>query len=307
MSERTFAGNTKSALIAMPQVGEFMSIGKDLFEGEKLIDLIYKAFIPLIVKSWIGGKGDSNFSVEDIGHLYTRGIYLACCERTVLSGQVDLINDALPDYASTMLEEKEGDIFFATVRKVRLPRGIVLPAPATGYVSVFFDRATPSRQLKRMKFESSLEGRMLGYFGIKADGVAIPAVRLHGLNEGRTADVLGSMVKTSVSILNLESDAKHLWTIRTSENVVGTQQTPLRLGVKDSHVKSLFYARTLPVTETGRRRPILHWVQAHQRRLKEGIEIDVTRHLRGIEAFEMDGFGFEITNPRKRPACPTSS
>ena len=99
------------------------------------------------------------------------------------------------------------------------------------------------------------------------------------------------------------TDSRHLWRVETAERVVGGRhKTPLRLGVSVEHVKSLFYARQAPLTESGRRRPILHWVRAHQRRIAAGIDIDVRKHLRGIEAFEMDGFAFRITQPTKAQA-----
>jgi hypothetical protein len=65
-------------------------------------------------------------------------------------------------------------------------------------------------------------------------------------------------------------------------------------------VKSLFFARELPITDTGRKRPILHWVRAHKRRIAERIEIDIEKYMRGTATMIMQGVEFEITKPQKR-------
>jgi len=47
------------------------------------------------------------------------------------------------------------------------------------------------------------------------------------------------------------------------------------LGCMREEIKSLLYARDLPMTSTGRKKPILHLVAAHKRRIKEGTDIDI--------------------------------
>ena len=59
-------------------------------------------------------------------------------------------------------------------------------------------------------------------------------------------------------------------------------------------IKSLLYARSLPVTATGRKRPILHLVAAHRRRIKEGVDIDIGEFLRGVKKVEMGGTVFTV-------------
>jgi hypothetical protein len=70
-------------------------------------------------------------------------------------------------------------------------------------------------------------------------------------------------------------------------------------GIYESQIKSLFYARKLPMTITGRKKPILHWVKAHQRRIREGIEIDIKKYLRGESDFVMNGTRFHIVSPQR--------
>lgn len=86
-------------------------------------------------------------------------------------------------------------------------------------------------------------------------------------------------------------DKNHSWTITARD---GCAQVCLGCGIEE--IKSLLYARTLPLTATGKKRPILHLVSAHKRRLASGIEIDISEYLRGIKTVEIDGTQFTV-NP----------
>jgi hypothetical protein len=89
-------------------------------------------------------------------------------------------------------------------------------------------------------------------------------------------------------------DRRYLWNVRASDG-----EAKAVFGVYPEQIKSLFYARDLPQTGSGRKRPILHWVQAHQRRMQSGIEVDVEQYLRGTHEFVMNGTKFKIVNPLK--------
>lgn len=68
----------------------------------------------------------------------------------------------------------------------------------------------------------------------------------------------------------------------------------------DSEVfKSLLYARSLPVTATGRKRPLLHLVESHQRRLKNGTEIEIGEHLRGVKEVTLGDSVVRIKPPEE--------
>lgn len=73
-----------------------------------------------------------------------------------------------------------------------------------------------------------------------------------------------------------------------------------RFSVFETQAKSLFYARDLIPSDEGRQRPILHWVQAHKRRIKEGIEINISQHLRGVSEFNLFGAQMKILCPQKK-------
>jgi hypothetical protein len=96
------------------------------------------------------------------------------------------------------------------------------------------------------------------------------------------------------STIQFYQDRRYLWNVSASEGIAKAT-----FGVYPEQIKSLFYARELPMTETGRKRPILHWVACHKRRMKSGIEIDIDKHLRGTNEFVYQGTKFIITNPVK--------
>lgn len=96
-------------------------------------------------------------------------------------------------------------------------------------------------------------------------------------------------------IINFFADRKYLWNVVAIEG-----RARAMFGVHAEQIKSLFYARDLPMSITGRKRPILHWVAAHRRRIQSGTDVDIKKHLRGVDRFEMNGTLFEIANPLKK-------
>jgi len=96
-------------------------------------------------------------------------------------------------------------------------------------------------------------------------------------------------------VLQIANDRQYMWNVQAEDE----DGSKVQFGVYGPQIQSLFYARDLPTTETGRKRPILHWCSAHQRRLRNGITLDVAEHLRGTTDFNMNGTNFKITNPTK--------
>lgn len=93
--------------------------------------------------------------------------------------------------------------------------------------------------------------------------------------------------------LQMLADRRHCWVISAQE-----QTARAHLGCMQEEVKSLLYARSLPMTATGRKRPILHLVEAHKRRMRNGTDIDVTAFLRGQQSVEIGGTAFTVNPPR---------
>lgn len=93
-------------------------------------------------------------------------------------------------------------------------------------------------------------------------------------------------------VLQLLADRHFCWTITAQE-----KSAHAHLGCMQEEVKSLLYARSLPMTATGRKRPILHLVESHRRRLKNGTDVDVSAFLRGQHAVEIGDTVFRINPP----------
>lgn len=287
---------------------EMMRVGRRTIESEELTDQLYQFYLALITTGWDGGKKNSpgTSSIDDIGFAYLHGFYYPCIERVVLTSQIDLDNDGLSEYAGLIdrpVERGKDSLYFYSVRQSPIPRGFACPVRGTSYMNTMFyrDDQRPARMIK------ALGGDPLSLVSWPANinpinGRVVPALRCGDFPTGNNAIHTSVMTVMPAITLNAWADRLHLWNVETSEAVMGKViKTPLRLGVSEEHVKSLFYAREAPLTETGRKRPILHWVQSHLRRIKSGIDIDVRQHMRGIIEFEMAGFPFRITNPIKVP------
>ena len=96
------------------------------------------------------------------------------------------------------------------------------------------------------------------------------------------------------SALQYEADKKFCWVISVND-----EKGKIQIGCTREEVKSLFYARNLPMTKTGRKRPIIHLVEAHKRRLQNGTDINIDNYLRGVKTVEMGGVIFSISQPRQ--------
>jgi hypothetical protein len=296
---------------------EFWQIGLSLFDSEDLITALYEVFLSLLAEDgWVASNFARDFwwsSIEDVATAYLTGFYIPCTPRLVLGGQVDLKNDVLPAEAGLLLPKHQGadpqlvvgPYQFATVkREAKLPRGIAPIVNGGVHYSLFMMwEQVCSRRERNMLGEKS-KRFYKEFVTVSKDGRVLPCPIEGCARRYRPESVFkvcGTLCNIAAAAINATSDARYLWMVETSETVVGKGciRTPLRLGVSPEHVKSLFYARSLPVTESGRKRPILHWVRAHLRRLEAGIDIDVRRHLRGIDRFDMGGLPFEITSPCK--------
>lgn len=96
----------------------------------------------------------------------------------------------------------------------------------------------------------------------------------------------------ATTTLQYLADKRFCWTIEAHESTAF-----VRIGCQEEEVKSLLYARTLPQTATGRKRPILHLVEAHKRRMRNGVEIDIAAGARGVETVEIGGTRFTVRPP----------
>lgn len=159
--------------------------------------------------------------------------------------------------------------------------------------------------------------RLLIWNPLKTGGAAMFVDHVTVSSSGKVSKILYPMQDQSdmkymlprirakaLATLQFSTDRKYLWNVTALE-----EEAKATFGVYEEQIKSLLYARSLPLTETGRKRPILHWVNCHKRRIASGTDVDVQKHLRGITEFEMNGTLFQITHPMKQggaASCPTN-
>ena len=276
--------------------GEFVTTGIRMFDSEDVTDSLLRLYLSLSSKGWMASHPDIPMALTDFVEIYKHGLWLPCIERVAITGQLDTRNDGLLDFAAIPISgDTEFKFDFAVAKRLpRTPRGwSSLPSSDATYSLGFLYRGGSNREARRRLSDDILyyDG---WYYSVIGDKI-FPCRKAYFPNGGPA----GKVAMFGSAALQIVSDFKNMWVVNTEESAVGAVTTPLRLGVDAEMVKSLFYARQAPISESGRRRPILHWVRAHKRRIKEGIDIDILKHLRGITTFEMDGFPFTITQPVK--------
>lgn len=249
---------------------------------------------------------------KDIIQLKSMGAYFPPNDRIVHTHEVDVINDGFPKEASFAYDPTED---YKSRKKKDLLKGEYF---RLGYLRLI-DKAPPGilnfkglkyfgghKVYKFLSFSACHEtdvhimksyvsinqnGKVYDTFARKQDGklqtVAHGSIDLD--NESITSDI-----GWTTSTIGFYQDRRYLWNVTANEGIAKAT-----FGVYPEQIKSLFYSRELPMTETGRKRPILHWVAAHQRRLKNGIDIDIEKHLRGINEFFYQGTKFVISRPMK--------
>lgn len=284
-----------------PEPAEFHDVGEDILQSADLTEKLYSCFMDLMVNGWTADAGSAE--LRHVGAMYVHGLYLPCVKRLSFTREVDLLNDGVPGIRTLATYDTGQGWEYHVIFPEKPPHGLrpMWPHQSIGtyrHVTMYKrDKVLRSDPARRIASEDL--GELTGNFiSISRDGRAVPLLGFDPKHAHRSAYAVYAFWFSLVA--NAWADRKHLWSVETEEEVLGRgTKARLLLGVTESHVQSLFYARQLPRTDSGRRRPILHWVEAHQRRIKEGVEVDVRQHMRGIEQFEMDNLAFRITTPSK--------
>lgn len=221
--------------------------------------------------------------------------------------EIDIINDGLPDNALVSLHPKnfdnvDKDIFlisFFLEKLNSIPRPFASDIGGKAYRLMqisFTDKKTEGHGtiVTVDKFGKLQSCYISENNGVDAIGRPIK-VKLKPFAPGKSEGCTDYHSVWSSFCFQISQDRRYLWNVQAQEGIAKST-----FGVYPEQIKSLFYARDLPQTDTGRKRPILHWVNAHQRRMKIGTEVDVEKYLRGTHEFVMNGTKFKITNPLKQ-------
>jgi hypothetical protein len=290
----------------------------EYWEQEEFEDLVSRALIALyenkMQKECLKVPKFIKPNDKDITQLRNIGAYFAPNDRCIMGHEIDLINDGLPKEASwayNPLEcgsgKQKKDLLKGEYFRLGYLR-LIDKAP-TGILNIkglkYFGKhkiykflsfsATEMNGMHLMKSYTSIdeEGQIYDTYARKQDGT-LQTVAHGSMDIDEDKESIISDIGWTSAVVGFYQDRRHLWNVTANEGIAKAT-----FGVYPEEIKSLFYAREMPMTETGRKRPILHWVAAHNRRLKNGIDIDIEKHLRGINEFVYQGTKFIITRPIK--------
>lgn len=288
---------------------------KSYWDGEFFEDMVARSLIAMyekkVQKECMRVPKFIKPNDKDIEQIRNFGSYFPPNDRYILFGEIDIINDGLPkeaswgyDPTSSRFGEKKDDLLegeyfrFSYLRRIdKQPPGILniqglkYFSKNTIYKLLSFS-ATQDKGMHLMKSYVYIDekGGVYDTYARRGDGKLITTA--HGTFN--SIDEI-SDIGWTCAVIGFHEDRKYLWNVTANEGYAKAT-----FGVYPEEVKSLFYAREMPMTATGRKRPILHWVASHQRRIKEGIDIDIEKHLRGINEFVYQGTKFTITRPIKK-------
>jgi hypothetical protein len=297
-----------------------------ILDSEKMIDETYNSLLALIEMHEcdnellklcvIGGYRDNKLDQKTytpiFGTTLVDGIYIPAVTRNYLYGTVDIKNDILPERGSVIIKSHDDLVLmeWATIIKKKFisKKDAIIPIPYKDIHSFYVIHHI--QILNRDKFNAKLIDYnidTISFACISKDGNIYPVFSRFSLRQAPdTSRVIRNDINSSMhygcGAISLLSDRQYLWLVETKEKVSNKHSAIVQFGVDSEIIKSLFYARSQPLTESGRKRPILHWVREHQRRIKSGIDIDISKFLRGITEFKMENINFKITQPIKKVA-----
>ena len=235
-----------------------------------------------------------------------RGLYLPSNSRVIYDPRdttsFDTINDTLPELGCLALRKENDGIegnyngyihLMSFAKKAELPKNFYARGRGTLYQ---MDYMTPSNDFvdgEKVYFTVSKDGNIRAcsaFVGAQGENGKAHQVLTQEQIEPHT---LVQIEQNACVALQYLADKKFCWTITAKESIAKAT-----LGCMMEEVKSLLYARSLPMTETGRKRPILHLVESHKRRMRNGTDIDVTSFLRGQQTVEIGGTVFSVNPPK---------
>lgn len=278
--------------------------GADYWMQEDFEDAIARgiiAFYESEIKKNRGAFPSDRVNSSDLARARSVGFYVPGKARIVLADGFDTRNDPMPTFGTVLFphDEKNGPKFYEgyckliTLRQLTsFPKGIFRRGPGLPYEAVWI---FPTN-------EGKVEGER-GFFSLDRDGKPHAAERVHqdGNQMWRRTEIRqfehdpskkAEYENAGLYITQLIADERHTWRIEAIE-----KQARIRIGCEREEVKSLLYARDLPLTASGRKRPVLHLVHSHRRRMKSGVDVKIDEFLRGTREVEMDGTKFKVHPP----------
>lgn len=282
----------------------FFSADQFPLDDEAIADLAINAML-LVMNNGQRYLGTTKGDITDYAALVAYGVRFPWKDRISFGATVDLTNDELPEHAAIGLTRQKKGQFAQCAYACAAPAFIgrkysaLAGAEKVYRVGIVTGFDPLSRQMATRPDDNIVSVVSPYYAGVMADGTCVGSTV-----DGRPA-LFGANILSYVVCLH--NDRRYFWDVTATEEFWDGFPAKAHFSIDQEYVKSLFYARSVPMTQTGRLRPILHWVRAHQRRMKEGIDIDIAKHLRGIDAFSMHGVNFAISSPRKETRARPSN
>lgn len=289
--------------LARSRKPNFLVTHHDDFDDEFIANKATNSLI-LMLNNSSRPMNDAKVKIDDYATMLETGMIFPLKDRITFRSFVDLKNDVLPerfciDLSHITKQSKKCNFYSSTLVGYK-DRGSKAVSKAAGkghtiYRLAFIDGLESlSKSCKKEKDDSFESLTTIYYGGVAGDGC------IYGMTEsGAFTPIIGEFLSYGIGLYN---DSRYFWNVCARERFSEELEARVIFPVDESHVKSLFYARSVPMTASGRLRPILHWVQCHKRRIQKGIDIDIKQHLRGITEFVMHDVSFEITQPLKNDA-----
>lgn len=252
------------------------------------------------------GAGPNTMNEERIKLLRAAGPYIPGSDRVIIidpektSQSFDLINDPLPvsgclafSTAGQQVTAQQYGGWFRSmyIRQIQtLPKYWRRRSGGPLYELMFLVSENEYVEGERFFFTVTKEGRIMACEQV----VTVDTGARSGRHENyrTTPPELAGYEINAATVLQYLADKRFCWTIEAHES-----DAFVRIGCQEEEIKSLLYARTLPLTKTGRKRPILHLVEAHKRRMRNGTDIDIPTGVRGVETVEINGTRFVVRPP----------
>lgn len=284
-----------------------------ILDSEDLIDTAYNGLLHCL--EWFPGGGTTipcvvvtgnKSSLKEMDHFYSfiDGIYYPGIKRNYWYGSFDIHVDDVPDHCCVWVDtEKHSSLEYVVVNKVRqFPPKVSCGIKEKNIAHIFKTSYVAMPDRNREIIPDPLV--YVSYFAMEKDGSIWTAIDMRKFREYNPHSMTffdnNDGAHFGPGALSLTADQKYLWMVETKEKTNWGVDAKVKFGLDAEMVKSLFFARESPLTETGRKKPILHWVSEHKRRIKENIEIDIEKYLRGTTTMFMGNMEFNITSPIKK-------
>ena len=297
--------------------GDYMGITEtvvDIWETGEVEEKIFNSLYGLAEESFWNPSFGGNVGFRDIFMSKAIGCYFPPKGRAFYTDTIDVKNDGLPifshlsgidDFFYYGQKEDIPTVSSCTIYPIKcLPKMVRGPHGCRYYKLVFwkfYENGSPQTfafEINPFDKDNKVDTVIWNdYVAVnpKNDAV-IPCFHKNPIRQ-LNREFVKFLFCTTVSS---ESDRRFLWNVSLYYRFSKEFNMWIDFGVHEEHVKSLFFARDTPLSNTGRKRPIQHWVSSHQRRVRDGIKINIAQYLRGITEFKMYGYDFLIISPRKR-------